>query len=403
VNLEKLSNLLDISMGRTPARKESKYWGEGHKWVSIRDLDRKVIDSTREEITDLAVTEARCKIVSKGTLLFSFKLTIGKMAFAGCDLFTNEAIASFKIKDKKKLYAEYLYYALKSVKLAGANQAAMGKTLNSKSLAEIKVPVPEEYDDQIRIAHLLGKVEGLIAQRKQHLQQLDELLKSVFLDMFGDPVRNEKGWDKKPFEKLLLNIDSGWSPKCEARKATQDEWGVLKLGAVTSCNYLENKNKALPDAPDSKRHHEIKPGDLLFSRKNTYALVAACTYVFETRPKLLMSDLIFRFVLKDKKEANSLYLWKLLTSDSQRRKIQSLAVGAAGSMPNISKTNLKQVLLPIPPIDLQNQFAIIVEKVEGIKVQYKQNLTELKNLYGTLSQKAFNEELDLSRIFNNET
>ena len=215
---EKLSALLDISMGRTPSRNESKYWGEGHKWVSIRDLNSKIITETKEQITDLAIEEARCKVVPRGTLLFSFKLTIGKMAFAGCDLFTNEAIAAFPIKDKRKLNSEFLYYALLSAKFAGPNQAAMGKTLNSKSLADIEIPLPP-LDDQIRIAHLLGKVEGLITQRKENLQQLDELLKSVFLEMFGDPVLNEKGWKTLSFPEIGKFI-SGATPS----KSRQDYW-----------------------------------------------------------------------------------------------------------------------------------------------------------------------------------
>ncbi len=394
---ERLSKLLDISIGRTPSRNEPSYWGKGHRWVSIRDLNSKVVTETKEQITDRAVTDARCKVVKKGTLLFSFKLTIGKMAFAGCDLFTNEAIAAFAIKDEEELSPEFLYYALQSATYGGSNQAVMGKTLNSKSLAEIEIPVPP-LDDQIRIAHLLGKVEGLITQRKQHLQQLDDLLKSVFLEMFGDPVRNEKGWGKKQFSELLDDIESGKSPKCEAREAAADEWGVLKLGAVTRCRFDENENKALPQDVLPSVRDEVKAGDLLFSRKNTYDLVAACAYVFKARPKLLMPDLIFRFVFKKNAEINPIFIWKLLICDSQRKRIQSLAAGAAGSMPNISKANLKTVLLPIPPWPLQNQFATIVEKVEGIKSHYQQSLTDLEALYGALSQQAFKGELDLSRV-----
>ena len=173
---------------------------------------------------------------------------------------------------------------------------------------------------------------------------------------------------------------------------------MLKLGAVTSCYFQQNENKALPEDVKPQTKHEIKKGDLLFSRKNTYELVAACAYVFNTRSKLLMPDLIFRFVFKEDAEVNPIFIWKLLTADSQRNKIQSFAAGAAGSMPNISKTNLKKVLLPIPPLEVQNQFAAIVEKVEGLKSQYQQSLTELENLYGALSQKAFKGKLDLSRV-----
>jgi type I restriction enzyme, S subunit len=395
--IKQLSQLCDIVIGRTPARKEPAYWGKGNKWVSISDLTSKKICKTKEEITDYAVTKTRCRKVPQGTLLFSFKLTIGKMGFSGCDLYTNEAIAALHIKNKNTLFAEYLFFALQVAKFLGSNQAVMGQTLNSKSLAQIEIPLPP-LEDQKRIARLLGKVEGLIAQRKQHLQQLDDLLKSVFLDMFGDPVRNEKGWEKRPFDDLLLGIESGSSPKCEARIAEQGEWGILKLGAVTSCVFKEGENKALPQDVKPQMKDEVRKGDLLFSRKNTYELVAACVYVFDTRPKLLLPDLIFRFVFKNDAKINPIYMWKLLTSSSQRTKIQTLASGAAGSMPNISKANLRKASLPIPPFELQNQFAAIVEKVEGLKSRYQQSLTDLQNVYDALSQKAFKGELDLSRV-----
>ena len=301
----------------------------------------------------------------------------------------------------KNIHADYLLRYLKggwgNAQIRANTEGAVRDSLKFKGLGNIRLPLPV-LDDQIRIAHLLGKVEGLIAQRKQHLKQLDYLIKSVFLEMFGDPVRNEKGWEKTQFSELLDNIESGKSPKCEARKATPDEWGVLKLGAVTRCEFDETENKALPNDVSPSVRDEVKAGDLLFSRKNTYELVAACAYVFRTRPKLLMPDLIFRFVFKRSAEVNPIFMWKLLTSDSQRKAIQSFAAGAAGSMPNISKGNLKTVRLPTPPLPLQDQFAGIVEKVEDTKSSYQQSLTHLEALYGALSQQAYKGELDLSRV-----
>lgn len=298
---------------------------------------------------------------------------------------------------------EYLFLVLHNNHKKGLTLRFQNKTtgiinLKLQNYLNSEIIVPDSLDDQKRIVRLLGKVAGLIAQRKQHLQHLDDLLKSVFLDMFGDPVRNEKGWEKRPFDDLLLNIESGSSPKCEARVAGQGEWGVLKLGAVTSCVFKEGENKALPQDVEPQTKDEVRKGDLLFSRKNTYELVAACVYVFDTRPKLLLPDLIFRFVFKNDAKINPIYMWKLLTSSSQRTKIQSLASGAAGSMPNISKANLRKASLPIPPFELQNQFAAIVEKVEGLKSRYQQSLADLQNVYDALSQKAFKGELDLSRV-----
>ncbi|WP_020208231.1 hypothetical protein [Gilvimarinus chinensis] len=299
------------------------------------------------------------------------------------------------------IHADYLLRYLKSdwgnAQIRANTEGAVRDSLKYKGLENIKFPFAP-INDQIRIANLLGKVEGLIAQRKQHLQQLNDLLKSVFLEIFGDPVQNEKRWEKKPFSDLLSDIESGKSPKCEARPATGDEWGILKLGAVTRCVFDSSENKALPPETEPTAKHEVKAGDLLFSRKNTYELVAACAYVYETPPRLLMPDLIFRFVFKEEAEINPIYVWKLLTNDSQRKAIQAFAAGAAGSMPNISKANLKTAQLPVPPIKLQNQFATIVEKVEALKSRYQQSLVDLESLYGSLSQQAFKGELDLSRV-----
>jgi type I restriction enzyme S subunit len=283
------------------------------------------------------------------------------------------------------------------------SSGAIQPAITNLGIKKLQIPFPP-INDQTRIAHLLGKVESLITQRKKNIQQLDVLSNNVFSDMFGDPVRNEKDWDKKSFGELLADIDSGKSPKCEARPAKEEEWGVLKLGAVTRCVFKQSENKALPEDILPVIKHEVRAGDLLFSRKNTYELVAACAYVFKARTKLLMPDLIFRFIFKEQAKVNPIYIWKLLINDSQRKSIQTLASGAAGSMPNISKANLKKTILPIPPLDLQNQFAKIVEKIEVIKYQYQQSLLDLEALYGSLSQKAFKGDLDLSLVLldNNE-
>ncbi len=398
----KLSDVCDISSGGTPSRNNLEYFNGDIPWAKISDIenaDNGVVYATEEHISSEGLKNIRGKLFPKGTLLFAMYGSIGKVGIAGRELSTNQAILGIRPQRDDEINLNYLksWFESNKQKLINQGRGVALKNLSATIVRNLEILLPP-LDDQIRIAHLLGKVEGLIAQRKQHLQQLDDLLKSVFLEMFGDPVRNERGWEKKPLSALLVDIESGKSPTCEPRKATEDEWGVLKLGAVTSCFFKEWENKALPQDVNPSVRDEVKPGDLLFSRKNTYELVAASAYVFTTRPKLLMPDLIFRFVFQDDAEVNPIFIWKLITADSQRKKIQSLAAGAAGSMPNISKANLKQALLPIPPLGLQNKFAAIVEKVETIKTRYQQSLTDLDALYGALSQQAFKGELDLSRV-----
>ena len=300
------------------------------------------------------------------------------------------------------VYPKYFFYALHDNHKRGSTLRFQNKTtgiinLKLNEYLESEIPLPP-LEDQIRIAHLLSKVEGLIAQRKQHLQQLDDLLKSVFLNMFGDPVRNEKGWDTLPFSKLLTAIESGSSPKCEPRRAMETEWGVLKLGAVTSCYYQEGENKTLPPTIEPDKNNEVRAGDVLFSRKNTYELVAACAYVFRTRERLLLPDLIFRLAIKPDVPLNHIYLWQLLLCPSQRRKIQSLASGAAGSMPNISKANLMKVSIPCPPLSLQTDFAKIVLQIQKLKEHLQDEQCGIGNFRSVLCQQAFKGELDLSRV-----
>jgi type I restriction enzyme S subunit len=384
-------------MGKTPARKEQKYWGKGHKWVSIRDLSQKIVSETKEEITDFALKESGIKMVSKGTLLFSFKLTIGKMAFAGTNLYTNEAIAAFVIKDPKKVESNYLYYALQSVNLVGSNQAAMGKTLNSKSLAAIEIPLPDNINDQKRIAQLLGKVEGVINQRKQNIQKLNDLLKSVFWDMFGDPVGNEKGWDVQPCDQIVINIQSGTSYGGDDKGFLEkDELGVLKISAVTK-GYLDKREfKAVKKSVVKKKLRFIKKGDLLFSRANTVELVAACCVVNHDSETLFLPDKLWALTLA--KGINIQYFNFLLKNKRFRNKVRSLASGGHDSMLNISMKKFLTLDVPNPDEKLQNHFASIVEKVESIKSHYQQNLSDLEALYGSLSQKAFKGDLDLSNI-----
>ncbi len=385
---EKLSELLDISIGRTPSRNKPEYWGNGHPWVSIRDLCSKIVHETKEQITNLAVKEARCRIVRKGTLLFSFKLTIGKMAFAGRDLFTNEAIAAFSIKDERKLNSEFLYYALRSTTYGGSNQAVMGKTLNSSSLAEIEIPVPP-LDDQIRIAHLLGKVEGLIAQRKQHLQQLDDLLKSVFLEMFGDPVRNERGWELQSVNdfsesRLGKMRDKKFITGAHLRKYLGNsnvQWFRFVFDELLVMDFDEREREIF----------KLEDGDLLVCEGGE---IGRCAIWKNQIDDCYFQKALHRLRL-DRSKAIPEYIQYVFLFYSL---FNGFKISSKATIAHLTGEKLKATCFPLPPIELQKQFATIVEKVESLKSRYQQSLTDLESLYGALSQRAFKGELDLSRV-----
>lgn len=317
------------------------------------------------------------------------------------DIYLCNNFTSILRPNREVIHPEYLFYALFDNHLKGRTLRYQNKTtgiinLKLDNYLNSEIPHPP-LADQIRIAHLLGKVEELIAQRKQHLQQLDDLLKSVFLEMFGDPVRNENEWEVKPCDKVVTDIKSGTSYGGEEKKfLDSDELGVLKISAVTQGYFNPREFKAVKKSAIKKTLRFVKKNDLLFSRANTIELVAACCVVSEDNDSLFLPDKLWALTLDE--SVNIQFFNFLLKNESFRNLVRKQASGGHDSMLNISMKKFRSLSVPVPDQDLQNQFAAIVEKVDGIKSRYQQSLVELENLYGALSQKAFKGELDLSRV-----
>jgi type I restriction enzyme S subunit len=266
-------------------------------------------------------------------------------------------------------------------------------SIRLSDIKDMSVLAPGEPAERKRIAEVLDRADALRAKRRTALDQLDTLAHALFLDLFGDPVINSRGWRRIPFGELLSNIDSGWSPRCLDRPISGNEWGVLKLGAVTWCEYNPAENKALPPDVAPRPDLEVKTGDLLFVRKNTYELVAACALVCGTPPRLQLPDLIFRFRLRSDAAVDASFLHQLLIYPTKRREIQKLAGGSAGSMPNISKTRLRTIPIEVPPFPLQERFARLVASVEKLKTAHRTSLVELDVLFAALQHCAFRGEL----------
>lgn len=291
------------------------------------------------------------------------------------------------LEPSTEIDARYGYYYLNQVKLAGKG----GYQRNFKYLKEVSIPLPP-LPIQKQIAAILEKADAAREKRRQANQLTEQFLQSAFLEMFGDPVTNPRGWKSAKLGDILERIESGKSPVCLERIALPNEWGVLKLGAVTPGRYDDRKNKALPENVKPEQEDEIHPGDVLLVRKNTYELVGRTALVFKTRPKLLLSDLTFRLVFK-KEIVTGHYLWQALSHEANQRKIHNLSGGSAGSMPNVSKERLKSLSLPVPPLTQQQKFVALVEKVEGLRAKQQESEKELENLFQSLMQRAFRGEL----------
>lgn len=291
----------------------------------------------------------------------------------------------------------FLYHVVRSKQLLSLGQKSMKGAAGHKRVpAEFLVnfEIPDwSLDDQIRIAHLLGKVEGLIAQRKQHLQQLNDLLKSVFLEMFGDPVKNEKRWEKPEFSAVISNMRNGLSPS----KAGTQKGLVYSLSAITGESFQEIYKEDI----FSQIHQKYfpTPNDFLLCRGNGNQSLVGKGYFFpsaQASAGAIFPDTIIAASIQPG-AINKSFLEALWKTKFIRQQIENNARTTNGAH-KINQGVIENIEIIRPPIDLQNQFSATFEKAEGIKSRYQQSLTDLEGLYGALSQQAFKGELDLSRV-----
>jgi type I restriction enzyme S subunit len=305
----------------------------------------------------------------------------------------------WKLRNEADSHIPYLERYLRSAQARGSYASRMqGAVARRRSLTKtdflnLEIPFPP-LDDQIRIAHLLGKVEGLIAQRKQHLQQLDDLLKSVFLEMFGDPVRNEKGWkigslDSYGAFKNGLNFGKGESGATVRYLGVGDFKSKAALDDFDNLGFIELNE---PPAAD----YFLCDGDLLFVRSNgNRELVGRCMAVYPGKERATYSGFCIRYRITDT-SLLAIYVAHLFRSAAFRRILFQGGQGA--NIQNINQQILSGLPIPIPDEGLQKQFVAAVEQVEALKSRYQQSLTDLEALYGALSQHAFKGQLDLSRV-----
>lgn len=266
------------------------------------------------------------------------------------------------------------------------------KHISKAYLSDIQIPYPEDIDEQRRIAHLLSKVEGLIDQRKQHLQQLDDLLKSVFLEMFGDPVRNEKGW---PASNLDTFIDQRRGISYGIVQRGEHFPGgvpVLRIRDVIAEEYLE-ENLVRTDPSNSEKYARtiLHGGELLLSIRGTVGAISVA-------PPHSIGWNVSRelAIIPVTHGINKTYLVHLLKSPPMQRFLSSMIKGVAQSGLNLS--DIRRISVILPPDGLQRSYEQVATKIKSTIQTYKKSLGDLDVLYGALSQQAFKGELDLSRV-----
>ena len=385
-----LQQICDIQIGKTPSRSVPEYWDGELPWATISDFAAgRIVTTTQERITRIGAAKSGSKRIPRGTLLLSFKLSLGKRTFAGCDLFTNEAIAALHVLDHDVADRGYLYWALGSIDYDRlVDRAAKGKTLNKAKLKILQIPLPP-LDQQKRIAAILDAADAVRAKRRETLAQLDTLLQSTFLDMFGDPVTNPKGWEERTLGELAQDsFRNGLSP---STKGTVDG-EVLTLSAITRGRFDFAAQKSVRFDKQPSPSQRLSTDTFLICRGNgNRRLVGTGAYPDRSSNRVCFPDTMIGVAISPSVLAAA-YLQNVWRTRRIRRQIERGARTTNGTH-KVNQRLLSSIVFPVPPADLQLRFAAIVESIEEQEASQRAHLAELDTLFASLQSRAFRGDL----------
>ena len=379
--MARLDEIFDLQMGKTPSRSNADYWTDGqYDWVSIADLGtyKKYVEDTKEKISASAVQESGIKSVPANTVIMSFKLSLGKTAITQEPVYTNEAIMAFIPTGKYTVLPDYFYYLLSAKDWTkGTNRAVMGATLNKATLGAVSVTVPP-LNEQRKIVMILDKVSDLLAKHHQQLDKLDELVKSRFVEMFGDPTYNPKGYKIKKLSQLG-ELNRGVS-KARPRNSPEllgGPYPLVQTGEVTASELYINTYENTYSEKGLAQSRMWPKGTLCI----TIAANIAQTAILNI--DACFPDSVVGFI--PGKEVTQIYMHYWFTFFQKILEEQAPQV----AQKNINLKILNDLDVMVPERTLQEQFEKLVNQTDKSKLAIQKSLEKLEILKKALMQKYF--------------
>lgn len=397
--LKPLREIVSFKGGGTPSKQVPEYWDGDIPWASVKDFTSTSLSETQDFISQQGLRNSSANLIPKGHVIIPTRMSLGKAAINTVDLAINQDLRA--LVPKVPLNAQFLLHAVLSLKdeIIKKGAGATVKGITQEELYKLEIAFPP-LDDQIRIAHLLGKVEGLITQRKQHLQQLDDLLKSVFLEMFGPASPGHEAWPQVEIRELAAKHKGAMrtgpfgSNLLHSEFTSEGDVAVLGIDNAVKNRFAWGERRFISDEKYQElQSYRIFPGDVIVTIMGT---IGRSAVIPDDIPVAINTKHLAAITL-NREVANPLFLsYSIHSSPFVLKQFASKNRGAIMSGLNLGI--IKETKIKRPPIQLQNRFADIHGQVDQLKSSYQQSICNLEALYGALSQQAFKGELDLSRV-----
>lgn len=377
----RLGDVCEVVSGSTPKSNMPDYWDGDVKWITPAELsdDSYVIYDSVRHITDLGVQKTGLKPFPAGTVILSSRAPIGKTAIAGCEMYCNQGFKNLICSEL--IDNRYLYHYL-SAKTDYLNSLGRGATFKeiSKSIVEnIEIPLPS-LDEQRKLADQFEQINQLISLRKIQISKLDELVKSRFIELFGDPMTNDSKWSVSTIG-AQFDVTSGGTP-ATGEKAYWDNGTIPWIGSNMCQDAIlcENDGKFITE--EGYAHSSAKwfyKGTVLVALVGaTIGKTALLRFDTTTNQNIAAIDV----------NGNAAFSSEFVFYHLQMLYKKFMEIGS-GKFKMANQGFIRQLPLICPPLELQEQFAAFVEQTDKSKLAIQESLAELVTLKKALMQKYF--------------
>lgn len=380
----KLGDICTIVSGSTPKSTHAEYWNGEYNWITPAELndDASVIYTSQRKITEQAINDSHLKSFPAGTVLLSSRAPIGKVAIAGVEMYCNQGFKNLICSER--VWNKYLFWFLKS-KIEYLNSLGRGATfkeISKEIVSNIEIPLPD-FAEQQRIATILDNIASLINLHCKQMEKLDELVKSRFIELFGDPLIEDDRYPRVPLGSLA---EVGSSKRIFEKEYVSEGIPFYRTKEIVE---LSKGNRITTELFITKqRYDEIRSeygapqkGDLLISAVGTIGVI----WIVDGKNDFYFKDgNLLRMSATEKFVPE--YLKHLLEALIRAYKSE-MSSGTAYAALTISA--LKEMMVYDVPHAEQEQFAAFVKQTDKSKLAVQKSLDELETLKKSLMQQYF--------------
>jgi type I restriction enzyme S subunit len=373
-----LGDLVEVVGGGTPDRGNPAYWGGSIPWVSVKDLKDDRIGSSQESITELGLKQSASNLIPPGNILIATRMALGKAAINDVSVAINQDLKALLVADEKvdrRFLFRFLQSRAKYLESRGKGATVKGITLDIVNGLKISLP---DLSDQIRVADTLDNADSIRKKCRETLALADEFLQSVFLDMFGDPATNPRGWSIRKLS------DLGTLERGKSRHRPRDD------EALYGGPYPFIQTGDVANSDGIIRHYQQTYSEAGLQQSRIWPAGTLCITIAANIGKTgilgfdaCFPDSVVGFTPGQDVVAAYIQFWL----NQIQKELERVAPQSAQK--NINLEILARLDVPVPPRNLQTKFSSIVEHVRQGKQTMVGFSREADLLFQSLQQQAF--------------